>query len=169
MIDETDRKILTLLQEDARMSNAEVARQVDMAASAVYERIRKLEQNGVIRGYVARLDPTVLGFGLLAFVFVRADEGVGAPETETILADIPAVQEVHHIAGDDCFLVKVRAAGTDELGRLLRNELGEIPQVQGTRTTIVLRTTKEVATLPIVPDDATNPRADGESDSGDSR
>lgn len=154
MIDDIDRKILTLLQEDARIANAEVARQVGMAASAVYERIRKLEEKGVIRGYEARIDPAAVGLELLAYVFVRASEGVGAPETEARLAGISAVQEVHHVAGEDCFLVKVRAAGTNELGKLLRTEFGDISEVTSTRTTIVLETTKEVGSLPIsMPED----------------
>ncbi len=76
MIDEIDNQILNILQDDARISNAELARRVGMAASAVLERVRKLEQQGVIARYTARLDPRQLGAGLLAFVFVRADDGV---------------------------------------------------------------------------------------------
>lgn len=149
MIDDIDRKILAFLQDDARIANAEIARQVGMAASAIHDRIRKLEERGVIRGYEARVDPAALGYGLLAFVFVRSDEGVDAPETEARLAEIPGVQEVHHVAGEDCFLVKVRAEGTDELGRLLRERFGEISGVTSTRTTIVLETTREVGTVPV--------------------
>jgi Lrp/AsnC family transcriptional regulator, leucine-responsive regulatory protein len=108
MIDATDRQILDILQKDARTSNAEVARRVGMAPSAVSERIRKLEERGVIAGYSARLNARALGLGLLAFVLVRSDEKLGAPETEARLAEIPEAQEVHHIAGEDCFLVKVR-------------------------------------------------------------
>lgn len=146
------------------MANAEIARRVEMAPSAVYERIRKLEEKGIIRGYEARVDPSALGLGLLAFVFVRVDEGVAAAETEARLAEIPAVQEVHHIAGEDCFLVKVRAAGTDALGKLLRNRFGEIPHVTSTRTTIVLETTKEVGTVPVPPE---NDRAGPDGGPGD--
>lgn len=147
MIDEIDRNILNILQSDARTSNAEVARQVGMAPSAVFERIRKLEERGVIRGYTARIDPSAVGLGLLAFVFVRADERLGAPETEHLLAEIPEVLEVHHIAGEDCFLVKVRAADTESLGRLLRERLGAIQTIRSTRTTIVLQTVKETTEL----------------------
>ena len=150
MIDETDRQILDILQKDARTSNAEVARRVGMAPSAVFERIRKLEERGVITGYTARLDPHALGLGLLAFVLVRSDEKLGAPETEARLAEIPEVQEVHHIAGEDCFLVKVRAADTESLGRLLRERFGAIETVRSTKTTIVLQTIKETLELPNV-------------------
>jgi Lrp/AsnC family transcriptional regulator, leucine-responsive regulatory protein len=148
MIDDIDRQILDILQKDARTSNAEVARRVGMAPSAVFERIRKLEERGVIAGYKARLDAHALGLGLLAFVFVRSDEKLGAPETEARLAEIPEAQEVHHIAGEDCFLVKVRAPDTESLGRLLRERFGAIPTVRSTKTTIVLQTIKETLELP---------------------
>lgn len=151
MIDAIDRQILTILQDDARIATAEIARRVEMAPSAVHERIRKLEDRGIIRGYEARIDPTSVGFGLLAFVFVGANEGIGAPETEDHLASIPEVQEVHHVAGEDCFLVKVRAPDTESLGRLLRSRFGDIPGVDSTRTTIVLETTKETGTVPVIP------------------
>lgn len=147
MIDDIDRRIATILQQNARTPTAEIARQVGMAASAVHERIRKLEDRGIIRGYGAMLDPKSVGRGLLAYVFVRADDRVGAPETAQLLAAIPEVQEVHHVAGEDCFLVKVRVADTDALGRLLRERMGAIETVRSTRTTIVLETVKETMAL----------------------
>jgi Lrp/AsnC family transcriptional regulator, leucine-responsive regulatory protein len=148
-IDETDLRIMTLLQDNARISNAEIARQIGLAPSATLERMRKLETRGLVRDYVARLDPRPLGFGLLAFVFVRSDERIGEPETALQLAAIPQVQEVHHIAGEDCYLVKVRAADPEQLGRLLRERFGAIPTVRSTRTTIVLETVKEDPRLPV--------------------
>ena len=149
MIDEIDSQILNILQHDARISNAELARRVGMAASAVLERVRKLEQQGVIAGYTTRLDARQLGAGLLAFVFVRSDEGVVAESTEAKLAAVPEVQEVHHIAGEDCFLLKVRTADTGALGRLLRERIGRIATVRSTRTTIVLETVKDETALPL--------------------
>ena len=149
MIDDTDRRILAILQKDARTANAEIARQVGMAPSAILERVRKLEEKGVIREYVARLDPAVLDRGLLAFVFVRSDERIGDVKTADEIQKIPGVLEVHHIAGEDCYMVKVRARDTDTLGRLLRERFGAIPTIRSTRTTIVLGTTKESTTLPI--------------------
>src|SRR5579864_6832906 len=118
-MDSTDRKILNILQSDARTPNAELARQVGMAPSAVLERVRKLEERGVIKGYEARLDPKALEMGLLAFVLVRTDERVGHMQSEAALLEIPEVQEVHHVAGEDCYLLKVRAANTDALSALL--------------------------------------------------
>lgn len=120
-----------------------------MAPSAVFERVRKLEERGIITGYAARIAPEKVGMGLLAFVFVRVDEAVGAPTTESALAAIPEVQEVHHIAGEDCFLVKVRAPDTTSLGRLLREGIGAIATVRSTKTTIVLQTVKEGTRLPV--------------------
>ena len=149
MIDDIDRAILMLLQENARVSNAEIARRVEMVPSAVFERIRKLEARGLIRGYETRLSPKDLGLGLVAFIYVRGEERVGSMETGELLARIPEVQEVHHIAGEDCYLLKVRAADTDALGRLLREKIGALDQVRSTRTTIVLTTIKESGQLPI--------------------
>src|SRR4051812_22761815 len=138
MIDEIDREILTIVRSDARMSNAEIARQIGMAPSAIFERIRKLEARGVICGYEARINPATVGLGMLAFIFVRAAEKVGSMETGRLLAQIPEVQEVHQVAGEDCYLVKVRVADTEGLGRLLRDKFSDIDSIISTRTTIVL-------------------------------
>jgi Lrp/AsnC family leucine-responsive transcriptional regulator len=136
-----------MLQEDARVSNAEIARQVSLAPSAVLERIRKLEDRGVIRGYTAAIDPKEVGFGLTAFVFVRTDEcGDG---TDLMLADIPEVLEIHDVAGEDSYLLKVRAETTEDLARMLRETLKSIPSVVSTRTTVVLQTVKETTALPL--------------------
>jgi Lrp/AsnC family leucine-responsive transcriptional regulator len=149
MIDETDRQILSILQQNARTSNAEIARQVDMAPSAVLERIRRLEARGVIQGYEARINPEALGLGVLAFVFVRSTDFDGEARTAELLAGIPEVLEAHHIAGEDCFLLKVRARDARTLGRLLRERIGGTGAVQSTRTTIVLETVRESARLPL--------------------
>ena len=149
MINELDGHILTILQKNARVSNAEIARQVGLAPSAVFERIRKLEERGVIQGYSARIEPHAVGLGLVAYTFVRSNDRPGGIQTAAELAEIPEVLEVHHVAGEDCFLVKVRAADTEALGRLLRERLGKIPTISSTRTTIVLESVKETTQLPI--------------------
>jgi Lrp/AsnC family leucine-responsive transcriptional regulator len=148
-IDDKDLEILSMLQSNGRITNADIARGIALAPSAVLERVRKLEARGAVRSYEARLDPRVLDLGLLAFVFVRAEERVGERETAQRLADLPEVQEVHHIAGEDCYLVKVRARDTEALGRLLRERFGAIPSLRSTRTTIVLETVKESSRLPL--------------------
>lgn len=143
MIDSTDKEILSILQCNARTSNADIARQVGLTPSAVLERIRKLEKKGAIQGYHARIDPEVLDLGLLAFVFVRSTERLDDPTVSEQIAAIPEVQETHHVAGEDCHLVKVRVANPAALGRLLRSSFGSIPGVISTRSTIVLETVKE--------------------------
>jgi Lrp/AsnC family transcriptional regulator, leucine-responsive regulatory protein len=149
MIDEMDRRILSLLQQDARLPNAEIARRVGMAPSATLERLRKLEERGVIQGYEVRLDPRKLGLGLTAFIYVRSHDKAGELDTGDRLREHPNVLEVHHIAGEDCYLVKVRAIDTEDLGRMLRSEFSQMPSVSSTRTTIVLGTLKESLRIPV--------------------
>jgi Lrp/AsnC family transcriptional regulator, leucine-responsive regulatory protein len=153
MLDEKDEKILELLQRDGRTTNVELARVVELTPSATLERVRKLEERGFIKGYSADLDPHALGLGLLAFIFVRADDTAevfaGAEGTAEGLAALPSVQEVHHLAGEDCFLVKVRAQDTDDLYRVLKEEFGQFKTIRSTRTTIVLKTVKESQRLSV--------------------
>jgi Lrp/AsnC family leucine-responsive transcriptional regulator len=149
MIDEIDRQILTIIQENARTPNAEIARQVGMAPSAILDRLRKLEERGLIQGYTVQLNARELGFGLLAFVFVRTDDRASKISTAEKLAKIPEVQEVYQVAGEDCYLVKVRTTDTGALGRLLREQFGAIKSITSTRTTIVLDTVKDSTALPL--------------------
>ncbi len=149
MIDGVDRKILTVLQENCRTSNAEIARQVGLTPSAVFERIRKLEEKEIIRGYRAEIDPKALDVGQLAFIFIRSNDRPGGVATAERLAEIPEVLELHHVAGEDCFLAKVRARDAEALGRLLRERLGRITTITSTRTTIVLEVVKETSALPL--------------------
>ncbi len=125
------------------------ANAVALAPSAIFARTKKLEAHGLISGYHARLNPRELGLGLLAFVFVRADDKHAELETGERLAKIPEVQEVHHIAGEDCYLVKVRTRDTEALGRLLREQFSGIETVRCTRTTIVLNTLRESCEIPL--------------------
>jgi Lrp/AsnC family leucine-responsive transcriptional regulator len=147
MIDGIDRQILEIVQTDARIANAEIARQIGLAPSAVLERLRKLEERGVIRGYRTDIDPRALDFGLTTFVAVRTSECGGA--AEAALSAIPEVLEVHDVAGEDSYWLKIRTKDTEELGRLLRERIKPIPTVLGTRTTVVLQTFKETTSLPI--------------------
>ena len=149
MLDPTDLAILLRLQANARVSNADIARQLDMAPSAILDRIRKLEQRGVIQGYTARIDPAAVGLGLTAFILVRTEERVGAGTIGQALARIPEVLEVHHVAGEDCYLVKARVSDTAGLSRLLRERFGRLKGVRNTRSTIVLSTVKESQALPL--------------------
>ncbi|HVL69202.1 MAG TPA: Lrp/AsnC family transcriptional regulator [Vicinamibacterales bacterium] len=118
-----------------------------LAPSAVLERIRKLEARGVIRGYAALVDPAVFDQGMLAFVAVRSAEAPSDDSVARQLSELPEVLEVHHVAGDDCYLLKVRTRDPEQLGSLLRTRIGRIPGVRSTRTTIVLETVKETPRL----------------------
>jgi Lrp/AsnC family leucine-responsive transcriptional regulator len=149
MIDDIDRQILGLIQDNARINNADIARQVGMAPSAVLERLRKLEKKGFILGYSTRLEPHAIGLGLLAFIYVKTDERATEFRAGSQLAEIPEVLEVHHVAGEDCYLAKVRASSPEALGRLIREKFGGISSVVSTRTTIVLESLKEDTKLPL--------------------
>ncbi|HEY4230432.1 MAG TPA: Lrp/AsnC family transcriptional regulator [Thermoanaerobaculia bacterium] len=157
MIDTTDGIILNILQSNARTSNAEIARQVDLAPSAVFERIRKLEERGVIEGYTARINPAAIGLPLLAYIFIRDEDKPGDDKAARRVAEIPEVLEAHHVAGEDCLLVKVRVKDTEALGRLLRDRIGRIPTITSTRTTIVLGSVKETSSLAIREEAASEP------------
>lgn len=148
-LDQVDREILGLLQGNARISNADIARELSMAPSAVLERVKKLEQKNTILQYTTRLNPSALHQNLLAYVFIKASDGIGCNDTASALAAIPEVQEVHHVAGDDCYLVKVRTYDSASLMKLMRNSIGKIPNILSTRTTIVLETVKEQQQLVI--------------------
>jgi Lrp/AsnC family leucine-responsive transcriptional regulator len=149
ILDKTDLHILKLMQENARISNADLARELGMAPSGILERVKKLEQKGVILQYTTRLNPDALQQKMLAFIFMKAADGPGCNDTARELAKIPEVQEVHHIAGDDCYLVKVRTYDSATLMHLMRNSFGKIPNLLSTRTTIVLETVKEQQQLVI--------------------
>ncbi|HVG39569.1 MAG TPA: Lrp/AsnC family transcriptional regulator [Pyrinomonadaceae bacterium] len=151
MNDEKDALILEMLQKDGRMTNVDLARIVELTPSATLERVRKLEERGLIKGYTALLDPIALGLGLAAYIFIRVDDREDvADRTESTaegLAALPSVLEVHHLAGEDCFLVKVRARDTNDLYRILKEEFGKFKTIRSTRTTIVLKTVKETSQL----------------------
>ncbi len=148
-LDQVDYHILRLMQENARINNADIARELGMAPSAILERVKKLEQKSVILQYTAKINPAALDQKLLSFIFIRAADGIGCATTGEALAAIPEVQEVHDIAGDDGYLVKVRTADSAALVELMRNSFAKIPSIISTRTTIVLETVKEQQQLVI--------------------
>jgi Lrp/AsnC family leucine-responsive transcriptional regulator len=147
MIDDIDAKILKILQDNSRTTNAEIARQVNMAPSAVFERIRRLEKKKVIRKYSVDIEPVEVGKGLLAFIEVKANGPVVDQKTAKEISEITEVQEVHIVAGEDCYLVKVRVENTKALTQLLRTKFAAISSVRTTNTTIVLETVKETSEL----------------------
>ncbi len=146
-MDSIDLDLLSILQKEGDATGAALARRVGLTPPAVHERLRKLREPGVIRTIAAELDPEMLGLNCLAFVLVRTDPK-RSDQVGDGLARIAGVQEVHNVAGEDCFLAKVRCAGTHELSSLLR-EFHGLDAVRSTRSTIVLETVKESSALPL--------------------
>jgi Lrp/AsnC family leucine-responsive transcriptional regulator len=149
-IDLVDTRILDALQRNGRVPQVEIAREVGLAPSAVLERMRKLEARGVIRGYTALVNPKAAGLGMLAFIAVRTSEAADEEDAvaQTLVA-MPEVLEVHHVAGDDCLLVKIRTRDAEHLGEVLKSRISRISGVRSTRTTIVLGSLKETQQLPL--------------------
>ncbi|MEJ2202025.1 MAG: Lrp/AsnC family transcriptional regulator [Desulfuromonadaceae bacterium] len=155
-IDEIDHQILDILQSKARIPNAEIARQIGMAPSAVLERIRKLENQNIISGYEVRLNPDHFGQKLSAFVFVETDSP-GCLNLAEKLAGIAGVQEIHQVAGKDGYLMKLRVADTATLGRILRDHISSLDGVRNTHTQIVLATIKETWKLDLTANTVASP------------
>ncbi len=148
-LDELDKKILTVLQEDGRMPNKEISNRVGLVPSATSERLRKLKENGYIKSFETRLNTDKIGYGLVAFVFVRTNEMASGFKTGVELAKIPEVQEVFNVAGEDCYLIKIRTRNTHSLGQILREKVGTIESVIHTRSTIVMESYKETCAIPL--------------------
>ena len=149
MIDDINLNILKILQEKARIPNVDIARQVGLAPSAVLERIRKLEYHKIIDGYEVRLNPKFFAKGLVAFITVKIEKHADEIVVGKKLARRPKIQEVHYVAGEDAFMVKLRGSDTEEIGRLIRETIRSINGVQLTKTSIVMSTYKETAQFPI--------------------
>jgi Lrp/AsnC family transcriptional regulator, leucine-responsive regulatory protein len=148
MIDATDQTILNLLQGNARLSNAELAEAVGMNASSVFERVKKLERRGIITGYVATVDPEKIGKPLLAFIRLSIDanaqtdiDSVHQRVLDACLADND-ILECHNVAGEDCYIIKVRSGGPKQLEALLA-KIRRLTHSSGSVTNIVLSTYKE--------------------------
>ena len=148
-LDTIDLKILSFLQPDACLSNNELAKKIGMAPSAVLERVKKLEQHGVIDTYTTRIKAEAINLKLLAFIFVKSSEGPGNVSVAKMLARLPEVLELHHIAGEDCYIVKVRVSDPLALAQLMRDKFSKIPGLISTKTTVVLETIKETNYLPV--------------------
>ena len=159
-IDRIDRQILSLLRQDGRISHAAIAKEVGLSGPAVHERVRKLEQSGVIAGYTAILDPHVLQREHVAFIRVHIADGNEFVHDEAVVAricDEPDVLEFHHIAGEDCYMIKARTATNKDLERLLKT-IRLLPGVARTRTTIVLSTELERPSIEVPQEDSTTER-----------
>ena len=137
-LDDFDRKILGALTKDARLSYAEIGKQVALSAPAVHERVKRLIASGTIKYMAAQLDGPQVGKSFLAFIHIIS-EVWNRGEQMMRLNDMPEVEEMHSIAGDACFLLKVRTADAAAMESFLEN-VYSIPGVKGTKTNVVLST-----------------------------
>ena len=140
-MEETNRRIVSLLSRDGRMSFTELARQTGLSVSAAQQRVRRLEDRGVIRGYAALVNPDDAGLPLTAFVSIKPFDPAAPDDAPQRLAHLPAIEACHSVAGDESYILKVRVASPVALEDLLQ----EIRAAAGvsTRTTIVLSTPYE--------------------------
>lgn len=133
--DARDVELLHLLRDDPRMSVSEMARRVGMSAPAVRERIQRLEEAGVIKGYRLEIDPRALGFPMAVFVRVRPMPGK-LPNIAELATSLPQVVECHRVTGEDCFIMKVYLDSLDNLDKILDQFL-----VYGQTTTSIVQST----------------------------
>jgi len=130
-MDDLDQKILAALQANARTKNAELARELDVAPSTVLERIRRLEERGVIQGYRGVIDPAKLGLAIQAFAAISLDrhEVDRIQKFEQEIQQIPHVRVCHHLAGRFDYLLHVAAQDLEQLGELIKNQIASIPGI----------------------------------------
>lgn len=143
-LDKTDRKLLTLLQADGRMSNAQLASEVGLSPAACLRRVQRLETTGLIEGYSARLSTRLLGGQQTVYIEITLDrQNEAAMEAfERAVVALPEVQECHAVAADYDFLLRVDVDGSSDYERLRRRELADLPHVQRMRSVFGLRCVK---------------------------
>ena len=145
-LDELDIKILSLLANQGRMTWSELASQLRLSAPAAADRVKRLEERGIIAGYSARLNAEALGLDLTAFIAVTLAQPRHRQGFLEFVEASSAILECHHVTGDDDYLLKVRCRNTQELESLISEDLKSIEGVLKTRTQIVLSTVKETLT-----------------------
>ena len=148
-MDSLDLEILSLIQNDARVAHASVGERLGLTAPAVHARIKRLEKDGVIRGYLTSIDPLAVNQSLLAFVRVMNNSaGKNEQAFEGFIRQQPNILECHDISGEDSYMLKVRTDSPDSLRRLL-SRIREFPGVERTVTSITLLTIKESGGPPL--------------------
>jgi len=144
-LDRIDRKILDILQRDGRISMTELAQQIGLSTSPCSERVRRMEREGVIAGYQARVSPKALGKELLVFVEItlssKSAEVFDKVRAELML--VPDIQECHLVSGSFDYLVKARLGGMDEYRRLLGDMLKKLPVTAQSHSYVVMEEVKE--------------------------
>jgi len=142
-LDAIDWRLVRALSADGRQTLRALAQEVELSEPAVRDRVQRLEHDGVITSYRAVIDPAAAGRAAAAFVAIRFDHGEREAVLEALLADTD-VLEAHEVAGDDCYLLKLRVASTEALADAL-DRIRAMPSMSATRTTVVLRTLFERA------------------------
>jgi Lrp/AsnC family transcriptional regulator, leucine-responsive regulatory protein len=138
-VDAIDLQIIDLLRSNARLSYAELARQVGLSAPAVHERVGKLESTGVIRGYRAEVTPEQVGLGVTALIGIAQQAGTEIDDVVAALRELPEIESCYFLAGDESFLLKARVGTMAELEQLIVR-LSRTHGVARTRTTVALST-----------------------------
>ena len=146
-MDTNDIKALRLLQHEGRASWSRLGELLGMTGPAAAERVRRLEERGIIRGFTALIDPESVGLALTAFVALSLEKPTHREAFLKRVQALPEIQECHHCTGEDDYLLKVRCRGVSDLDRLINTELKSLPGVLRTRTTIVMRTSKDSPAL----------------------
>ena len=147
-IDAVNRRVLEELQRDPRLTMSELGRRVGMSSPAVTERVRRLEETGVIRGYRLDLNPVALGLPIAAYIRIRPNSGQ-LPRIAELAQQIPEVVECHRVTGEDCFILKVHIPAIDQLDRLLDSFL-----LYGSTTTTIIQSSPVPLRPPPLPEDA---------------
>ncbi len=140
-LDDVDKKILRELQRDARLSFKTIAKEVGVSEATIFVRVKKLTQNGVLRGFKAIVEPKAVGKNLTAFILIRA-QPKAYPAMLAALMKLEDVYEIYDVTGQYYSILKARTSGTDELSKII-DEIGAVEGVAGTETMIVFRTVKE--------------------------
>ena len=150
-LDELDRRLLGELQTDARIANAELARRLNLSPPAVHARVRRLEEQGFIRDYVALLDRERLGFDMLCFIQIslQLHQIEQVNHFRTTIQQIPEVLECHHVTGEYDYLLKIAVRNRQELERLVMEKLTPIPGVARIHTSLVFSEVKTSTALPV--------------------
>lgn len=157
-MDATDRNILTTLQQNGRTTNVELARTNDLAPSSMLERVRRLEEKGVIRGYRAELDPKQLGYTIAALVMINLShhQATSIDDFEVGVTAIPEVKACFHVAGRYDYILHLVVRDIDHLSELVKHRLSALGGVEKQETFLVLSTVKEdrgYSLEPLVPEE----------------
>jgi Lrp/AsnC family transcriptional regulator, leucine-responsive regulatory protein len=150
-LDQTDRKVLDILQENAKITNADLSKKIGLSPAPTLERVKKLELSGIIRSYHAKLEPELVGLGVSTIIMVTL-VGHKKQVTDSFVEkvkEIPEIIECHHITGDGDFLLKVISKDINSYQKLLLEVINEIEEVANTKSMVILSTFKDSEKLPI--------------------